>query len=106
MAVRSARRLAEQNGLDEASLIVGDVLEWKPEQHEDYNLIAANIFHDVLIELFPRLPAWLKPGGELIVSGILHTQELSCLSAGRRVGFEFDRTIRKGKWCTVHGALK
>ncbi len=105
MAVRTAHRLAAQNGLDESSLVVADVLKWKPRRHQTYDLIAANIFHDVLIEVFPRVPAWLKPGGELIVSGILNSQERTCLRAGEKTGFEFDRVIRKGKWSTAHGVL-
>ncbi len=105
MAVRTAHRLATQNGLNETSLIVADVLKWKPRRRQTYDLIAANIFHDVLIEVFPRLPAWLEPGGELIVSGILNSQERNCLKVGEKAGFEFDRVIRKGKWSTAHGNL-
>jgi len=105
MAVRTSHRLAAQNGLEEASLIVDDVLKWKPQGHQTYDLIAANIFHDVLIEVFPRLPIWLKLEGELIVSGILNSQESNCLRAGEKAGFEFDRVIRKGKWSTAHGKL-
>ncbi|NOY00142.1 MAG: methyltransferase domain-containing protein [Verrucomicrobia bacterium] len=105
MAVRTAHRLSLQNGLDEACLIEADVLKWKPQGHQTYDLIAANIFHDVLIEVFPRLPAWSKPGAELIVSGILNSQERNCLRAGEKAGFEFDRIIRRGKWSTAHGLL-
>lgn len=105
MAVRTAHRLASQNGLDEACLIVDDVLKWKPRRHQTYDLITANIFHDVLIEVFPRLPAWLQPEGELIVSGILNSQEQNCLRVGEKAGFEFDRIIRKGQWSTAHGKL-
>ena len=105
MAVKTAHRLAGRNGIDEASLIKADVLKWKPRSRQSYDLITANIFHDVLIEVFPRLSEWLKPDGELIVSGILQTQEPSCLSVGKRAGFEFDHIIRKGKWSTAHGTL-
>ena len=105
MAVRMAKGLALQNGIDETCLIEADVLKWKPSGQESYDLIVANIFHDVLIEVFPRLPGWLKPDGELIVSGILQTQEKSCLSAGEKAGFEFGHIIHKGKWSTAHGKL-
>ena len=105
MAVRTARKLATKNGFAKTDLIEADVLKWKPSRQQTYDLIAANIFHDVLIELFPCLPEWLNPGGELIVSGILNAQEKSCLSAGEKAGFEFDRVIHKGKWSTAHGKL-
>lgn len=105
MAVRTARRLAGPNGLNENTLIEGDVLKWQAPHQQTYDLIGANIFHDVLIEVFPMLPAWLKNDGQLIISGILNSQEQNCLSAGEKAGFVFDRVIRKGKWSTAHGTL-
>ncbi len=105
MAVRTARRLAGPNALDENTLLEGDVLKWQAPRQQTYDLIAANIFHDVLIEVFPKLPAWLKSDGQLIISGILNSQEQNCLSAGKKAGFVFDRVIRKGKWSTAHGTL-
>jgi len=68
-------------------------------------LIAANIFHDVLIEVFPSLAGWLKGGGQLIVSGILREQEANCLAAGKKAGFEFGRIVRKGKWTSALGRI-
>lgn len=106
MAVRTARRLAANNGLAAQCLIEGDVLHWQPPGKRTYDLIAANIFHDVLIEVFPKLPAYLSPGGELIISGILNSQEKNCLQAGEQAGFVFDRVIRRGKWSTAHGSLR
>ena len=104
-AIRTAHKLAELNDLDGQCLAEADVLDWKPSRGRCYDLIAANIFHDVLIEVFPRLPRWLKPGGELIVSGILRGQEKSCLAAGKKAGFTFHRIIRRGKWTTARGEL-
>lgn len=105
MAVRTARGLAVRNGLEECSLVEGDVLKWKPRRSQAYDLIVANIFHDVLVEVFPRLPGWLKAGGELIVSGILREQESSCLAAGEQAGFGFGRIVHRGKWCSAQGQL-
>lgn len=105
MAIRAAHRLAEVNGLQNSELIEADVLKWQPHAQQSYDLIVANIFHDVLIELFPNIPKWFKPGGELILSGILGTQEKSCLQVAEKSGFVFDKVVRKGKWSTAHGKL-
>ena len=104
-AIRTAHKLALQNDLDQACLLEADVLEWKPPGGLRFDFIAANIFHDVLVELFPRLPNWLKPGGKLIVSGILRDQEKACLAVGNKAGFTFHGILRRGKWITARGEL-
>ena len=44
-------------------------------QKGPYRLILANIVADVLIAMAPYLPAWLAPGGYLILSGIISERE-------------------------------
>ena len=106
MAVRTARRLAAGNGLERSALVEGDVLKWNPGRNQAYDLIAANLFHDVLIEIFSSLPGWLKADGGLVVSGILRGQESDCLAAGEKAGFEFGRIVRKGKWSSALARLR
>ncbi len=105
MALRAARRWATPNGLEQNELVEGNVLEWQPGQGRRYDLIAANIFHDVLIEVIPSLAGWLEEGGQLIISGILREQESRCLAAGEEAGFEFERVVRKGKWTSAQGRI-
>ena len=73
--------------------------QWTPEK--TYDVVAANIFYDVLTLSFPRILQAVKPGGLVMVSGILHTQAESCLAAGTKAGLVFDKPIRKGKWVTA-----
>jgi ribosomal protein L11 methyltransferase len=100
-AVRVANRNARANGARGLKFTKDDVTVWKPSRR--YDLVAANIFFDVLTLSFDRIAAAAKPGGMVIVSGILHTQAEDCLAAGRKAGLKFGKPIRKGKWVTAVG---
>lgn len=100
-AVKVANRNAKAHGLKALKFTQDDVTQWHPAQQ--YDVVAANIFFDVLTMSFERIAAAVKPGGMVIVSGILHTQAAGCLAAGRKAGLKFDKPIRKGKWVTAVG---
>ncbi|MFO0442354.1 MAG: 50S ribosomal protein L11 methyltransferase [bacterium] len=103
-AVRISKENAIHNDTPKARFTRLDVLQWEPK--EQWDIVAANIFHDVLEAAFPQLVKAVAPGGLLILSGILHTQAASCLAAGKKAGFKADRVIRKGKWVTAIGHVK
>jgi ribosomal protein L11 methyltransferase len=103
-AVRISKENAIRNDTPKARFTRLDVLQWEPK--EQWDIVAANIFHDVLEAAFPQLVKAVAPGGLLILSGILHTQAASCLAAGKKAGFKADRVIRKGKWVTAIGHVK
>lgn len=100
-AVRISNKNAKLNGVRGLKFTKDDVTTWQPAQQ--YDVVAANIFYDVLTMSFERIAAAAKPGGLVIVSGILHTQADGCLAAGRKAGLKFDKPIRKGKWVTAVG---
>jgi ribosomal protein L11 methyltransferase len=99
-AVRVANRNARLNK-SRLRFTRDDVTAWKPQRR--YDIVAANIFFDVLTLSFPRIAAAIKPGGMVIVSGILHTHAAECLAAGRKAGLKFDPPLRRGKWVTAVG---
>ena len=103
LAVKAARGNLARNDARRVAFEQADLMEWKPRERHD--CVMANIFADILTDIFPKLARAVKRGGVVIVSGILHTQAKSCLEAGRRAGFEFSRVVRKGKWVTAMGAL-
>lgn len=100
-AVRVANKNAKLNGLRGLKFTRNDVTTWQPARKHD--VVAANIFYDVLALSFKRIAAAAKPGGMVIVSGILHTHAGDCLAAGKKAGLKFDKPIRKGKWVTAVG---
>lgn len=102
-AVRISKENAKRNATPKARFTKLDVLEWEPA--EQWDIVAANIFHDVLEAAFPAIARSVAPGGTLILSGILHTQAGTCLAAGQKSGFKADRILRKGKWVTMIGHI-
>ncbi len=98
-AVTISKRNAKANKLTGINFFKQDVLEWTPTR--TYDLIAANIFHDVLTAAFPKIAAAAAPHATIFVSGILFTQLETCLEAAIAAGLVHDEPIVKGKWATV-----
>ena len=64
-----------------------------------YSLVVANIVHDVLIELAHDLEKVTKPGGVLILSGLIcGEQTLSIGDCFQRLGFRLVQEKQEGEW--------
>jgi ribosomal protein L11 methyltransferase len=103
VAVRVARENARKNGV--APFI--DALTAKGFGHPalraraPYDLIVANILARPLVSLAPAFAENLKPGGTLILSGILRSQEAMVTSALRSQGLFLHARKPKGDWVTL-----
>lgn len=100
-AVKVTERNGPRNGVDGIVVEEVDVLDWKPDTR--YDVVLANIFSTVLIQAFPVLAKLVKPGGELVLSGILASQAWDVFEEAARHGFGFPKVVRKGKWVTARG---
>jgi len=103
-AVKISQENAERNDTPKVRFSRVDVLKWEPKQKWD--IVAANIFFDVLEAAFPQLVRSVAPGGVLMLSGILKSQAKDCLAAGKRAGFVVEKVVTKGKWVTAMGSVK
>ena len=103
-AVKISQENAERNETPKVRFSRVDVLKWEPKQQWD--IVAANIFFDVLEAAFPQLVRSVAPGGVLMLSGILKSQAKDCLAAGKRAGFVVEKVVTKGKWVTALGSVK
>lgn len=101
-AVAAAARNAERNNTPEILTKEQDVLKWKPRKR-GYDVVLANIFSTVLIKAWPVIAKSLAPGGDLIVSGILHSQAWDVFTAAASNGLGFTKVVKKGKWVTARG---
>ncbi len=64
-----------------------------------FDCICANIVHDVLIDLAPRLASLLAPGGGLILAGILAgTQENNIIRRYAELGLHEENRLHQDEW--------
>ena len=78
-------------------------MKWEPGR--TYDVVAANLYSSLLEQAMPSLRAAAKPGGTLILSGILRTQLDDVLSAASTVGFNIEKSVARGKWVGVLGSV-
>jgi ribosomal protein L11 methyltransferase len=71
-----------------------------PEQ--DYDLLLANILANPLIELAPRLAELLRPGGQLVLSGIL-SEQADAVCAAYAPWFSLSDPVERDGWVRLHG---
>ena len=68
------------------------------EARGPYDLVMANILAGPLIDLAPDFSAALVPGGHLLLSGLLETQEPDVRRACRRAGLRLAARMTNGDW--------
>ena len=100
-AVKVAERNLIRNGAQGVETKELDILKWKPRKK--YDVVLANIFSTVLIQAFPVITKVLKPGGDIVLSGILASQAWDVFTAAASHGLGFPEVVKKGKWVTARG---
>jgi ribosomal protein L11 methyltransferase len=77
-AVTVAEHNISNNRLQERIRVTDRPLE---QISGSFDLVCANIIHDVLLELAPDIRRLLRPGGKLILAGILHGEQENSMAA-------------------------
>jgi ribosomal protein L11 methyltransferase len=95
IAIAAARANARRNKIDNIDFRVADLRRWKFPRKID--IITANLFSELLIEILPRL----KCAQWLILSGILREQEAGLVRALKGIGIAIVETRRRGKWIAI-----
>lgn len=93
-ALTACRANAGSNGLE---ITVSD-----PENAEPADLVLANILAAPLLALAPRLAGLTRPGGQLILSGLLCAQGKS-IEAAYGHAFEFESGAARDGWLRLDG---
>jgi ribosomal protein L11 methyltransferase len=99
LACKAAKRNARANGARSIEFSTGDVLTCKLT--EKFDVITANLFSEVLIDALPIWSQHLAPGGNLILSGILWSQQRAVRHSLRRHGLAAAEVRRRGKWVAI-----
>ena len=63
-----------------------------------YDLLIANILAGPLVELAPAFAAAVVPGGNILLSGLLTTQEPAVRAAYTRAGLRLAARMTRGDW--------
>jgi ribosomal protein L11 methyltransferase len=94
-AISMAKSNARLNKIGGVTFQLVDVRKWKSDQATQ--VISANLYCDLLIEILPELrrSVWL------ILSGILRGQETEFAAALRRNKIQIIRVRRRGKWIAI-----
>ena len=103
LACATAKRNARANGVRNIEFSTGDIL--KQKLTGKFEIITANLFSEILIEALPIWSRHLAPGGHLIFSGILRSQESAVVRAMRRNSFTALEIRRRGKWIALLALL-
>lgn len=83
----------------ELTMVVADGMDHPLLQARGpYDLIIANILAGPLISLAPHFAAALVPGGNLLLAGLLETQEPQVRAACRRAGLRLAARLVNGDW--------
>ncbi len=94
-APRIAAENAALNGVeDRLTVLAGDAAADEALRQamggRDYDIVFLNIVADVILALLPDIPRWLRPGGTLIVSGVIDGREGEIAEALKARGFTFE----------------
>lgn len=101
VAVRSSRENAERNGVGAIIRVEqGSVGPGEPFQGE-YDLVVANIIARILIELSPALVRAVRPGGILILGGIIDIKEDLVQEAFAELGMVLERRDTREDWVVL-----
>ena len=99
LACKIAQRNARANDARNIDFQIGDVLHQKLVGK--FEVIAANLFSEILIAALPRWSRHLTNDGCLILSGILRSQERKIVAALGRNHFTSSEIKRRGKWISL-----
>ncbi len=97
-AVDLTRAAARRNGAADAiEAIVGDISAVK---RLSFDLVLANLYGEILLAIAPDIPALLRPGATLILSGIRYDDayEVKTAYAGERLVYKKGRSLEN--YCT------
>jgi ribosomal protein L11 methyltransferase len=84
-------------------VICGDLVEGIREK---YDIVAANILSQVILDLLKDINSVLKAGGIFICSGIVDKNEKQVVASMRNIGFEILEISSQDEWVAIAGRLK
>lgn len=106
LAMGYAKRNAERHGVeDRIEFLEEDAISLIDEGSlGSFDVIAANLFSTLLVQLLPALPKALHEGGDIVLSGFLTSQAREVAGVADKIGLPLKDFLRRGKWVAGRGA--
>lgn len=102
VAVRATEENAELNGVtDRLKVALGSVGPGEPFEGEVYDVVLANIIARILIDLSTALVAHTKPGGFLVLAGIIQQREDDVMAAFAAQGARLVERRQHDDWVSL-----
>jgi ribosomal protein L11 methyltransferase len=101
VAVKVARENAKDDGCDNITVGVSDLLAGVDLSGGKYDFCVANIVADIIIRMMPDIPDYLEEGAPLILSGIIEGRADEVRDAVRAAGFRIVREERENDWLAI-----
>ena len=105
VAVKVARENAKDDGCDNITVGVSDLLAGVDLSGGKYNFCVANIVADIIIRMMPDISDYLEVGAPLILSGIIAPRADEVREALRAAGFEIVREEQENDWLAIMAKL-
>lgn len=99
-AIEDARRQAELNHIGQIDFRLTGIAT-APFTRQ-FDVVAANLLAEILIEHAEHLKAWTAPDGHLLIAGILQRQYGNVLTRFKELGFDEVESIIEGEWQSGH----
>ena len=102
VAVRATRENADRNGVGNVIAVEpGSVGPGQPFWGEQYDVVIANIIARVLIEICEAVVAHTKPGGSIVLAGIIESREQDVIDAYKVQGAEVTNRRFQDDWVSL-----
>ena len=103
LAVKAARANAKINHVQHQVKVQRGTLNTEPTSATGFDLVVANIYSKLILDLAPAMMALLAPQGSLVVSGITaeHTPDIE--TRLQSLGLELHHMSREGDWVALVG---
>ncbi|AHF15350.1 50S ribosomal protein L11 methyltransferase [Niabella soli] len=96
-SIANAKENFEINDAAGIELILSD----SANQQRTFDVILANINKNILLATIPQLKAQLTPGGTLLLSGLLASDEVEMTTFVKAAGLILTNTIVKNNWLCI-----
>jgi ribosomal protein L11 methyltransferase len=98
-AIRIAKENVRLNKIRNLKLFRADVLKYQPKKL--LNIVVANLYSDIFYKAAPNLWRALRPGGSMIISGVMRDQIETVVQAVNKLSGKIRILRIHGKWATL-----